>query len=143
MIARANPSSGISWVEKQDFNWIAAVTPPDCSTYHGGIFVVRINFPRDYPFRPPRITFSTDMFHPCVYCDVNRNVERRDDGQFVGHVGDEMLFDKSMEVPCKMESWIYSLSRCCSLSYMIMLTEIVDVHAPLSRVSSVGIANRI
>ncbi len=50
------------------FNWRATVIGPDDSSspYAGGTFAVMIRFPADYPFKPPRLTFETRIFHPNV-----------------------------------------------------------------------------
>ena len=46
--------------------WTAVIVGAPESIYHGGIFYVSIVLPKDYPFRPPRMTFLNRIFHPQV-----------------------------------------------------------------------------
>ena len=38
------------------------MTPP----YNKGAFKIEINFPAEYPFKPPKITFKTKIYHPNI-----------------------------------------------------------------------------
>ncbi|XP_017005322.2 uncharacterized protein [Drosophila takahashii] len=49
------------------FRWTAGVNGPAGSVYEGGHFRLDIRFPASYPFRPPRIRFTTRIYH----CNVD------------------------------------------------------------------------
>ena len=34
--------------------------------YNKGAFKIEINFPAEYPFKPPKITFVTSIYHPNI-----------------------------------------------------------------------------
>ena len=63
-----NPIGYVSAAPNNDdiFNWTATILGPPETPYEGGVFTVLINFPPDYPFRPPKIRFSTPVFHPNI-----------------------------------------------------------------------------
>lgn len=41
-------------------------SPQDCAPYDKGAFRVELIFPAEYPFKPPRITFKTKIYHPNI-----------------------------------------------------------------------------
>ena len=48
------------------YNWEGVMFGPADSPYAGGVFNVNIQFPVDYPFKPPRVLFKTKIYHPNI-----------------------------------------------------------------------------
>lgn len=39
---------------------------PDSEPYNKGAFKIEMTFPAEYPFKPPKITFKTKIYHPNI-----------------------------------------------------------------------------
>lgn len=46
--------------------WKGTIFGPKDTCYEGGTFIVDIEIPSDYPFKPPKMKFDTKLWHPNV-----------------------------------------------------------------------------
>eukprot|EP00727_Mastigamoeba_balamuthi_P010318 m51a1_g5909 putative ubiquitin-conjugating enzyme e2 (152) ;mRNA; f:8757-9599 len=49
--------------------WKAQLIGPDNTPYEKGVFSLDVTIPPEYPFRPPKVLFTTKVYHPNVKSD--------------------------------------------------------------------------
>jgi ubiquitin-conjugating enzyme E2 D/E len=53
-------------IEEDMFSWSGNIIGPTETPYEGGVFHLKIFFLPEYPFKPPKITFVTKIYHPNI-----------------------------------------------------------------------------
>ncbi|XP_021376910.1 probable ubiquitin-conjugating enzyme E2 7 [Mizuhopecten yessoensis] len=69
-----NPVEGFSagLVDDDDiFKWEVMIYGPQDTPYEGGYFKAHLNFPKEYPQKPPKMIFMSPMWHPNIGEDGN------------------------------------------------------------------------
>ncbi|XP_077016387.1 ubiquitin-conjugating enzyme E2 L3 isoform X1 [Tamandua tetradactyla] len=63
---RAPAASAWGTHGSRDSQPVQLVQTGDNPPYDKGAFRIEINFPAEYPFKPPKITFKTKIYHPNI-----------------------------------------------------------------------------
>ena len=60
----------VGLVDDNDFyNWSVVIFGPPDTLFEGGYYKAILSFPDDYPNSPPKMKFTSKMFHPNIYPD--------------------------------------------------------------------------
>lgn len=61
------PPDGVRLVSQNTLTeWKCEIDGPKDTIWESGTFELQINFPSEYPFKPPVIKFLTPMYHPNI-----------------------------------------------------------------------------
>ena len=60
----------VSIVDGDITRWQVIIAGPRGTPYEGGNFVLSIQLPQNYPFKPPEAKFDTKIYHPNVLKDT-------------------------------------------------------------------------
>jgi len=67
-VREAKDNSGVTaeLVDNNFTHWKGTIKGPEGTPYQGGLFVVDIQIPKNYPFEPPKMRFDTKVWHPNI-----------------------------------------------------------------------------
>ncbi|XP_010785839.1 ubiquitin-conjugating enzyme E2 G1-like, partial [Notothenia coriiceps] len=73
-----NPVEGFSagLIDDDDiYKWEVVIIGPQDTLFEGGFFKAYLTFPYDYPLRPPKMKFITEIWHPngkdAITCELS------------------------------------------------------------------------
>ena len=79
----SNIGLSVGLVNEEDyFAWRCTIFGPKDTPYSGGLFILRVNFPDDFPKTGPEVIFETPIYH----VNINPKNGLKNDGQALGHV---------------------------------------------------------
>lgn len=68
-MGKDDKTSGVRAVVVNDRNprhLKGTILGPEGTPYEGGVFEIDIDIPKQYPFEPPKMKFSTKIWHPNI-----------------------------------------------------------------------------
>jgi ubiquitin-protein ligase len=90
------------------------------SPFQGGVFFLAIHFPTDYPFKPPKVNFTTRIYHP----NINSN----------GSICLDILRDQWSPALTISKGWCMNLLYDLRLTHRNSLTiDLLYAHRPQPR----------
>lgn len=68
MTVNPEPSISVGIINNNVFHWKVIISP-DVALYRGALLQAELSFPTNYPDKPPKFKFITEMFHPNIFPD--------------------------------------------------------------------------
>ncbi|RIB27694.1 ubiquitin-conjugating enzyme/RWD-like protein [Gigaspora rosea] len=97
------------------FHWQAIIIGPTETPYKDGIFFLAIHFPTYYPHKPPKVNFTTRIYHP----NINSN----------GSIALDILHD-CWSPALSISNVLKSICACMTYpnSYISLVPEIAHIY---------------
>ena len=78
-----NMGSAYGLVDQDNiFEWRVTLTGPKDTSYKGGVFLLYVTFPDDYPYHAPEVVFRTPIYH----LNINPIKSNNSKAEPLGHV---------------------------------------------------------
>jgi len=66
---RPNDNFSAGVIDDDIYKWEVIIMGPAETPYEGGYFKARLDFPQDFPIKPPKMRFISKMWHPNVHAN--------------------------------------------------------------------------
>jgi hypothetical protein len=101
---------------------------PGDSPYSGGVFFLAIHFPTDYPFKPPKVNFTTRIYHPNINSNGSICLDILRD-----QWSPALTISKGMHILCPRSAAVTSLTLPDQLTNRSAPLHLLHAHRPQPR----------
>ena len=92
------PGVTIEPTEADVMIWNIYIDGPEGTPFVGGRFCVNLNFTDNYPFKPPKIKFTTKIYHPGVKTDTGEICTQAIDQNWVPTLNAKFVIEAIMTI---------------------------------------------
>ena len=78
--------------------WNVLIDGPEGTPFVGGRFTVNLDFTDNYPFKPPKIKFTTKIYHPGVKTDTGEICTQAIDSNWVPTLNAKFVIEAILTV---------------------------------------------